>query len=244
MERKKWRTRLCVRLIFFSGYIMIEKKVEILPGGTQVLTAKHHRFGTDSLLLLSFCSPKKHWAIADLCAGCGVLVFGLLDSGLQGPALAVEVDADAVALMEESKAINQAKQLCIAHDDIRKYRSTQSYDMVVANPPYFNAGPKAPNVTRARARHDDDCPPDELCRAANRLLKDGGRFCLCYPPARLSELFFFLQKTSFAPKRLRFVRKDPSLPPRLALVDARKNGGVGLDILPDYILPPHITTQF
>ncbi len=217
---------------------MIEKKTEILPGGTQVITSKNHRFGTDSLLLLSFCAPKKKWAAADLCAGCGILIFGLLDAGLQGPALAVELDEEAVSLMEESKEINQNTALQVVCGDVRQYCGSQWFDLVVANPPYFSSGPFSKSTVRARARHDAECPLDELCLTANRLLKDGGRFCVCYPPARLAELFSVLQNTSFAPKRVQLVRKSADAEPWLALVDARKRGGNGLSILPDLILPP------
>ncbi len=217
---------------------MIEKKIEILPHGTKVQTSKQHRFGTDALLLLSFCNPHKHWAIADLCAGCGILAFGLLDAGVQGPALAVEIDEEAAALMEEAKTLNRATSLNIICGDVRQVRTERPLDLVVANPPYFNSGPCAQNATRARARHDTTCTAEDLSLAAKRLLKDGGRFCLCYPPARLAELFFVLQQAGFAPKRLCFVRKTPSTDPWLALVDARKNGGHGLSVLSDILLPP------
>ena len=76
------------------------------------------------------------------------------------------------------------------------------------------------------------------------LLKDRGRFCLCYPPARLAQLFAALSANRLAPKRLRLVRKTPETPPWLVLVDARKNGGAGLQILPDRILPPGAPVQY
>ncbi len=203
-----------------------------------MLTSKRHRFGTDSLLLLSFCTPKKHWAAADLCAGCGILVFGLLDAGLQGEALAIELDEEAVALMEEAKALNGASRLQIICGDVRLHKQVKLCDLVVANPPYFNSGLRSPDAVRARARHDDECSLPDLCKAAGRMLKDGGRFCLCYPPTRLAALFSSLQEASLAPKRLCFVRKSAKDTPWLVLLDARKNGGVGLEVLPDRILPP------
>ena len=57
------------------------------------------------------------------------------------------------------------------------------FQLVIANPPYFRAGS---GKSGGQARMDDTCPVDDLCRAAGRLAKTGGRFALVYRPERLA----------------------------------------------------------
>ncbi len=222
----------------------METKRETLSNGTTVYTAGQHRIGTDALLLTRFCNPRPAWAAADLCAGCGVVLLGLWDAGLRGEMLAVDIAPGATALIEKAARHSKIPQLQVHTGDLRQLRPPRLYDLVTANPPYFDAGPPPPEPARALARHQAACGIADVCAAAGRLLKDRGRFCLCYPPARLAGLFAALAAARLAPKRMQLVRKTPEAPPWLVLLDARKNGGEGLSLLPDLLLPPGQTTQF
>lgn len=211
---------------------------ETLPGGTRVFTSSAHRFGTDALLLLDFCEVKPRFSACDLGAGCGVLLLGLMDKGLGGEALALELDAGGAELITMAARENGLEdRLRCVQGDLRGHRQSRLFDIAISNPPYFKEGPPPPDARRAAARHEAQLPLDDLCAAAARLVKDRGRFYLCYPPARLAGLFAVLQAHRFAPKRLQLVRKTAQDAPWLALVDARKNGGEGLTILPDRLLP-------
>ncbi len=222
----------------------MEMTRETLPGGTAVYTSRRHRIGTDALLLTRFCAPHKSWAAADLCCGCGIVLLGLWDAGLRGNALAVDIAPEAMALVARAAEENQMPGLRLHTGDLRSLRPPQLYDLVTANPPYFDAGPPPPDPARALARHQSACTMHDLSAAAARLLKDRGRLCLCYPPARLAGLFAALAASRLAPKRMQLVRKAHEAPPWLVLLDARKNGGEGLSLLPDLILPPGAATQF
>lgn len=219
---------------------------ETLPGGTAVFTGPGHRIGTDALLLADFTAPgdsrkttpRADISACDLGAGCGILILSLLDRGLAGRAVGLEIDPTGAALLEEAARENGFSRLEAIHTDFRSWRTSRPFDIVVANPPYFRAGPLPPDPVRAGARHEQHGTLPELCAAARRLLKDRGRFCLCYPPARLADLFCALREEGLEPKRLQLVRKAPGAAPWLALVEARKAGGVELAVLPERILPP------
>ena len=47
-----------------------------------------------------------------------------------------------------------------------------------------------------------------------------------------------LREHRLEPKRMQLVRKSPEEEPWLVLMEARKAGGIGLKVQPDYILPP------
>ena len=102
-----------------------------------------------------------------------------------------------------------------------------SFDLVVCNPPYFRGSP-SPDPARAAARTEISCSLEEVCAAAARLLRFGGRFCVCQRPERLPELFAAMAARNLTPKRLRLAADTVSTPPWLALVEGRLGGRPGL----------------
>lgn len=215
-----------------------EPLVETLPGGTRLFCDKTHPVTTDSLLLARFCGAKPKWSVCDLGAGGGILVLSLLDAGTKGPAVAVECQPEAVALLNRAKEENALEGLTVHHGDVRGFALPRPVDVVVSNPPYFTAGAQSPVQARAAARHQQAATLADFCHTAARIIKDGGRFCLCYPAEKLAEAFGCLRAAGLEPKRLQLVRKTSADAPWLLLADARKAAGVGLQILPDILLPP------
>ena len=58
------------------------------------------------------------------------------------------------------------------------------------------------------ARHETACTLADAAAAASRLLKSGGRFCLCLRPERLCDAMDVLRRARLEPKRLRLVSKN------------------------------------
>ena len=67
---------------------------------------------------------------------------------------------------------------------------------------------------------------------AGRLARTGGRFALVYRPERLAELFAALAAARLEPKRMQLLAYDRRKPPYAVLVEAVKDGGPGLEVLP------------
>lgn len=215
------------------------QKAETLTNGTVVYTSENHPITTDSLLLADFITANcfnEMWSVCDLGSGCGILLLTLVDRGLMGHAVGIESDLEGSGLLRNAISTGELINVQAVMADLREYQTPFHYDLVIANPPYYNAGPLPPDDVRAAARHEVDCTLNDICAAAFRLLKDGGNFVLCYPPARLADLFSALQLHFLAPKQMQFVRKTPADEPWLAMVAARKKGGAGMHILPDLIL--------
>ncbi len=76
------------------------------------------------------------------------------------------------------------------------------------------------------------CTLADVCAAAARVLRWGGRFALVHRPERLSDLFCTLRAHGLEPKRLRFVASSAEKVPSLALVEARRGGKAGLSVEP------------
>ena len=67
---------------------------------------------------------------------------------------------------------------------------------------------------------------------AARLLRYGGRFCLCQRPERLCDVFCAMRESGIEPKRLRMVQKRPDTAPWLALIEGRRGGRPFLTVEP------------
>lgn len=220
-------------------------KRETLPGGTAVYTGAGLPITTDALLLARFCPAKPQWSLCDLGSGSGILLLSLIDRGLGGRAVGVEQDPHAVKLLEmaieENGLSGRASAVCA---DLTAYQNPHPFDLVVANPPYFSGGLTARDPKRAAARHQLQCSIGDVCATAHRLLKDGGRLCLCWPATDFFTLLGSLGENGLEPKRLQWVRRHPNDNARLSLVEAHRGAGRGLQVLPDCILPPGETIHY
>ncbi len=218
------------------GVYLMNPKAERLGGGTVVFADKQAPITTDSLLLAEFCTVHPRWSMCDLGCGGGILLLSMIDKGLRGQAIGIDVNARALSLLQRSADEGDLENVEAIECDLRSYKPAAVLDLVVSNPPYFSSGMPSPNTARATARHELACTIDDIAAAAQRLLKDGGRFYLCYPPNRMAELFYALRTHRLEPKRIQFVRKSSQSEPWLLLLDARKAGGVGLTVLPDRLV--------
>ena len=97
-------------------------------------------------------------------------------------------------------------------------------DLVTCNPPYKvnNAGFQSVITAQKIARHEILCTIDDVCAAAQKLLKFGGRLCVCNRPERLSDVIFAMKNHDIEPKRLRFVSKNADEAPWLFLIEGKK----------------------
>ena len=113
-----------------------------------------------------------------------------------------------------------------------------SFDLAVCNPPYFppSAGPLPKGEARRTARTEEACTLEDVCRAAGRLLRWGGAFCLVHKPERLTDLLCALRGEGLEPKRLRLVSLRPERAPSLLLLEARRGGKPGLAVEEPLIL--------
>ena len=223
---------------------------EELCGGTAVFVSTAHRFGTDAMLLSHFCRVHRAERAADLGSGCGIIPLRWHDAGHRGPALAVELQPEAAALLQRGLQESNPRTgeapaahipaLCadLRTVDWKTFPDAGRFDVVSCNPPYFTGGFISQKPGRAAARHQIMCTTADVARTAALLLRDGGRLCLCGRPAALGQTMADCVNAGLQPKRLRLVRQRENAQslPWLFLLDCRKAGGMGLELLPDLIM--------
>lgn len=197
---------------------------------------------TDSVLLADFAAPRRGERAADLGSGNGAvaLLMAARQSDMQLDA--VELQPQMADMAARSAAFNQIghrlRVHCMDMRDAWRALGRQGMSLVVCNPPYWAKERSLPSARDAQklARQEDDLLPEDVARAAEALLKYGGRFCAVYPASRALEMMQAMEGCGLAPKRIRTVHSFCEKPPKLVLLEAVKGGGKGLHWLPPLIL--------
>ncbi len=212
-----------------------------LGKGVKIYVSDVHRFGTDAILLADFAAPKRSDTVCDLGTGCGIIPMLWCRESHPENITAVDIQAEAVALLtrslEENGLVGRVRPLLA---DLRELPVQENcrYSLVTMNPPYktVSGGLQSPDDPRRIARHEVTCTVFDAAKAASRLLKNGGRFCLCHRPERLSDIFEAMRQAGVEPKRLRLVCQRAGSAPSLVLVEGKKGANAGLCIDPPFFI--------
>lgn len=197
--------------------------VETLGGGFFAAVSQEHRFGTDAFLLAKFAAPRRKDRCADLCSGCGIIGLVLLRDYAPSSVEAVELLEPAHRLALISKELSGADNFFPKNADLREWRPEKPVDLIVCNPPYkaAGAGIVSSGDSAAVARHETECTVRDVCAAAKRGLRYGGRLCLCNRPERLADCISAMRENGIEPKRLQTIHKNAETPAWLILLEGR-----------------------
>ena len=201
-----------------------------------------YRFSVDAVLLAHFIAPEPEARILDLGSGCGIVSLILSHRYPIASLVALEVQPRLAEVIRRNVAINSLASRCtVVEGDCRRIVALlppNSFDWVVANPPYYPtaSGRHHPETERAKARHEILGGIGEMVKSTAFALKSGGRAAFVYPAAREETLLGILRENGLAPKRLQRVHPYPESDPGLVLAEAVKGGGAGLDVLPPFCI--------
>ncbi len=228
-------------------------KAEKLIKGTTVYVDNIHKFGADAIFLAHFCGAKRAQNVCDFGTGCGIIPLRLFDRGHKGLCVGVDINEDAINLLQKSIISNNAyniKPLCMDLRTLIPKRHLQTgeavepdkkrsdilqnthFDIITCNPPYFSGGFVSKSEGKAAARHEISLNIEHVCKAAAPLLKDGAKLCICQRPERLADIICAMRSVNIEPKRLQYVSAHKGKAPYLILIEGQKNRAPGIKTLP------------
>ena len=184
--------------------------------------------GSDTLALGRFATVRKGWRVCDLGTGSGVLLLLLAAREPQLELFGLDQDPVAAALAQDNLRRNGLDGQIWTGSWSKTPFPPGSFDLVVSNPPYYAPG-SGKDGGPARMEREE---LDALCRAAARLLRNGGRFALSFPTQRMVELFETMRRWDLEPKRLKLLSHTPTKSPYALLVEGVRQGRPGLQVLP------------
>lgn len=141
------------------------------------------KVGTDAVLLGAWVLPNGSKHILDIGTGTGVIAL-MLAQKTEAQIDAIDIDEDAVLQAKQNVFESKfASQISVAQTSLQNYsqKSTQKYNLIVTNPPYFEQSLKSTDEQRSHARHADVLPFEELLDGVLKLLDEKGKFCLILP---------------------------------------------------------------
>lgn len=187
-------------------------------------------FGMDAVLLTGFTRVKEGERVLDLGTGTGIIPL-LLSAKTKGEHFTgLEISNSSADMARRSVRLNGLEQrIEIIQGDIKEAGelfAPASFDVVTSNPPYMigQHGLINSDLEKAAARHEILCTLEDVVRAAARLVRSGGRFCLVHRPFRLAEIIRVLSSYRLEPKRMRLVYPYADREPNMVLIESVRGG--------------------
>lgn len=208
----------------------------------KVYTTNEHNFGTDAFLLSYFAKPKNNDVVCDFGTGCGIIPLILAKDYQNIKVYGMEIDKDATEQFKASCEISDvADRIFPVNIDIRDINNNtlnQKCSLITCNPPYFVAasGAEPEKESKKNARFDYTCRSEDICSAAKKLLKFGGKLCVCQRPERLIDMVCAMRNSNIEPKRIRFVVKEKGGKPWLVLIEGKLGANASVDIEPELFI--------
>ena len=199
-------------------------------------------FGTDAYLLAAYMSETRVKNAVELGGGTGIISLLVANHKRAEHIVCAEVQEDFCDLIRRNAALNGLDRTISAlHTDVRDLSpATLGFeaDAVFTNPPYMKTDSGKRNESDAKyiARHEVHGGIYDFCRAADKLLKYGGKFFCVWRPDRLSDLMDAMRQNHLEPKRMTFVHADIDATPSSVLVEAKKGAAPSLILTPPLIL--------
>lgn len=216
---------------------MTDYRYEKLTDKIYVCASDEHRFGTDAFLLTDFSQYRRKDKVCDLGTGCGIIPLIMQKKLPPEIIYAVDIQESAIEQLKAGIEKSEVSNIIPICADLRKLWENAplgQLDLVTCNPPYkaVNTGFKSAITAQKIARHEIMCNIDDVCRCAERLLKFGGRLCICNRPERLADVICAMRNNNIEPKRIRFVSKNPESAPWLFLIEGKKGSKPFMQIEP------------
>lgn len=176
------------------------------------------KVGTDGVLLGAWVNLKDEIRILDAGTGTGLIAL-MLAQRSKAEIVAIEIDRSGFEQATENVARSPwAERIKVIHDDLRIYKSSEKFDLIVSNPPYFRNSLKAPLKVRTQARHDESLTWDQLVEKAASMLNPLGRLAVIIP---FEGFTFFesicIQNKLYLKRKCEVLTKPGKQPKRLLL---------------------------
>ncbi|HIU64638.1 MAG TPA: methyltransferase [Candidatus Avacidaminococcus intestinavium] len=217
----------------------LTSRKDSLPGCNYVLWQSAHEFcfTTDAVFLAQFPYLVRKARVLELGSGTGAISLLLAARGAEY-IVGVDCNDTVVELMKRSINENNLQDRVSAAQcdlrNLRKYYAAESFDLVVANPPYRNSG-RQRRIGQA-ACHEVTANLEDFFQAAAYAVKYRGRYALVQLPERFTECLQLAKKYGLELKRLQWLHSFAHKPAWAFLAEFVKGGSAGLEVLEPLIM--------
>jgi len=149
------------------------------------------KIGTDAVLLGAWMPVLENCStILEIGSGCGVISF-MLAQKTNAHITGIDIDEKSVEeAQKNAENFYKKDQVQFIHENVQNFaqKTTQKFDAIVSNPPFFENSLKSPETNRNISRHNDTLPLETLISTVDILLSDNGRFGVILPSGAAEKL--------------------------------------------------------
>ncbi|WP_339006344.1 tRNA1(Val) (adenine(37)-N6)-methyltransferase [Fusobacterium animalis] len=200
-----------------------------------------YKYGEDTILLFKLFQAslnKKNIKLLDIGTGNGILPILLSDNEFLSELVGIDIQKENIDRANEALQLNKIeKNILFECMDIREYKKSNYFDVIISNPPYMNDNGKKINENEHKAisRHEIKLSLNELISNAKRLLKPIGLLYFIHRTHRLVEIIKALDKNNFSIKKIIFIYSAQNNKSTMMFVEAVKGKKIKLEIQNYYI---------
>ena len=200
-----------------------------------------YKYGEDTILLFKLFQAslnKKNIKLLDIGTGNGILPILLSDNEFLSELVGIDIQKENIDRANKALQLNKIERnILFECMDIREYKKSNYFDVIISNPPYMDDNGKKINENEHKAisRHEIKLSLNELISNAKRLLKPIGLLYFIHRTHRLVEIIKALDKNNFSIKKIIFIYSAQNNKSTMMFVEAVKGKKVKLEIQNYYI---------
>ena len=184
------------------------------------------KVGTDGVLLGAWASVERARRILDIGTGTGLVALMLAQRSLpDAKIVALEIDEAAAGQARENVARSPwQERIEVVQADFKKHRSSDKFDVIVSNPPYFVDSLECSDRQRTAARHNNSLSYEDLLEGVSGLLTENGFFTVVIPAdvaERVKKIASI--KKLYAVRQLNVITKPGGIPKRVLITFSFSN---------------------
>ena len=183
------------------------------------------KVGTDGVLLGAWTKPSSYpHQILDVGTGTGLVAIMLAQRFTRSQIHAIDIDqASAEEALFNAQSSPWSERLNITHCALQDYNPSETFDLIVSNPPYFRNTTPSQDPARATARNNDSLSLEYLVEKSHELLNENGELALIIPSNEYETIQSLAEKFNFYISKLCWVKGNHQSPIKRLLTVLSKN---------------------
>lgn len=181
------------------------------------------KIGVDGVLIGAWATSEGR-NILDVGTGCGIIALMMAQRNQDAEIMAIDIDAPSVDEAGEnfrnSPWSGRITSELMAFEEL--IGLSKKFDLIISNPPYFDAGVKVLDDSRKRARHVGNLSPESLVRGADAILVSGGRLAMIMPSEYAARITSVCKETDLVISRTQYVRNHRDAPVKRVMLELKK----------------------
>ncbi len=181
------------------------------------------KVGTDGVLVGAWADISDAETILDIGTGTGLIAMMCSQRNPSAKITAIEIDKDSADQAKQNVLDSDFNdRIQVYNTSLQEYSTSDTFDAIVCNPPFFSSGTPSPTYQRYLARQAASLPLRNLLEHCMRLLNPNGKLHLVFPLDREQEFDFLCEEYELCTTKRTIVYPSSSKPAKRVLLECSR----------------------